>query len=86
MSTTTNKKAIEYEAMTIKKANAQHLTCFIAFIASAALSIVLMLVACVMPAMITNVTEVTCWCSMVLEATSICLGWVSYWIYKNTLK
>ena len=85
MNTNTNKKAIAYEAITIKKAKAQHLTCFVAFIASAALSIVLMLVACVMPAMV-NVTEVTCWSSMILEATSISLGYISYWIYKNALK
>lgn len=85
MNMNTNKKAIAYEAITIKKAKAQHLTCFVAFITSAALSIVLMLVACVMPAMV-NVTEITCWSSMILEATSIGLGYISYWIYKNTLK
>lgn len=85
MNTTTNKKTVAYEAISIKKANAQHLTCFVAFIAAAALSITLMLVACVMPAMV-DVTEVTCWSSMVFEATSIGLGYVAYWIHKNTLK
>lgn len=79
------KKALEMVAMTIHKANAQHLTCFVAFITAIALSILLMLVACVMPAIIADVTEMTCWSSMVLEATSISLGWVAYWIKRNAL-
>lgn len=85
MNVTANKKTIMYEAITAKKANAQSLTCFIAFITATALAIVLMLVACIVPAMIANVTEVTCWASMVLEATSIALGYVAYWIKKNAL-
>ena len=85
MNTTTNKREIKLVALAIEKAKAQHLTCFTAFIASAALSIILMLVACVMPAM-ANVTEVTCWSAMILEAMSIGLGYASYWIYKNALK
>lgn len=85
MNTTTNKKAIAYEAITAKKANAQSLTCFITFIATTALAITFMLVACVAPAMITNVTEVTCWISMALEAISAGLGYVAYWIKRNAL-
>ena len=80
------KKTVEMVAITIKKANAQNLTCFTAFIVSTALSVLLMIIACVMPAMIVNVTEVTCWASMVLEATSICLGCIAYWIKRNALQ
>ena len=80
------KKALEMVAMTIKKANAQHLTCFVAFITSIALAIIFMLVACIAPAMMTNVTEVTCWISMALEAVSIGLGCIAYWIKRNALQ
>lgn len=79
------KKILEMVAITAKKANAQSLTCFITFITAIALSVVLMLVACIVPAMIANVTEVTCWVSMALEATSIALGYVAYWIKRNAL-
>jgi hypothetical protein len=44
-----------------------------------------MLVACVLPAMITTVTEITCWISMGLEAMSIGLGCVAFWIRRNAL-
>ena len=80
------KKAIEMVAFSTKKANAQNLTCFIAFIAATALAIIFMLVACVVPAMITNVTEVTCWISMALEAVSAGLAYVAYWIKRNALQ
>lgn len=79
------KKALEMVAIAVKKANAQNLTCFVTFIATTALAIIFMLVACVMPAMITNVTEVTCWISMALEAISAGLGYVAYWIKRNAL-
>ena len=80
----TNKKTIMYEAITAKKANAQSLTCFITFITAIALAIILMLVACIVPAMV-DTTEVTCWVSMALEAVSIGLGYIAYWIKQNAL-
>ena len=79
------KKILEMVAISAKKANAQSLTCFIAFITATALAVILMLVACVAPAMIADVTEVTCWVSMALEAISIGLGYIAYWIKKNAL-
>lgn len=79
-----SKKTIDAVAMPVAKANAQNLTCVIAFIVSASLSIVLMLVACVMPAMI-SVTEVICWIAMALEAASIGFGCIAYWVKRNAL-
>ena len=78
------KKILEMVAITAKKANAQSLTCFVTFITAIALAIVLMLVACIVPAMV-DTTEVTCWVSMALEAISIGLGYIAYWIKKNAL-
>lgn len=78
------KKTIDMVAITPEKANAQNLTCFIAFVSTAALAIMLMLVACVLPAM-SSVTEKTCWFSMALEAMSIGFGYVAYWIKRNAL-
>lgn len=78
------KKQIDMVAMTPQKANAQNMTCFIAFIVTAALSIFLMLVACVLPAIV-RVTQITCWISMALEAISIVFGFVAYWIHHNAL-
>ena len=78
------KKILEMVAISAKKANAQSLTCFITFITAIALAVVLMLVACIVPAMV-DTTEVTCWVSMALEAVSIGLGYVAYWIKRNAL-
>jgi hypothetical protein len=78
------KKTIDMVAITPEKANAQNLTCFITFIVTTAVSIFLMLSACVLPAMV-RVTEITCWFSMGLEAVSIGLGYLAYWINKHTL-
>ena len=78
------KKTVDMIALEVSKANAQNLTCFITFITTAAVSIFLMLVACVLPAIV-NVTEITCWISMALEAVSIGLGFIAYWIHHNTL-
>ena len=80
-----NKKILEMVAINTKQANAQSLTCFIAFIAASALAIVFMLVACIMPALV-NVTKMTCWGSMIFEAISAGLGWVAYWIKRNALQ
>ena len=80
-----SKKTIDMIAITPGKANAQNLTCCVTFISTALLSVALMLVACVLPAMITTVTEVICWVSMGLEAVSIALGCVAYWIKRNAL-
>ena len=79
------KGVIDMVAITPKRANAQTLTCFITFIATAFLSVVLMLVACVLPTMVETVTEKICWISMGLEATSAIIGSVAYWIKKNAL-
>lgn len=78
-------KYIDMVAITPKRANAQTLTCFITFLATALLSIALMLVACVLPTMVETVKETTCWISMGLEAASIVLGFVAYWIKRNAL-
>lgn len=78
------KKNIDMIALEVTKANAQNLTCFITFITTTALAIFLMLIACVIPAMVT-VTEIICWFSMALEAASIGLGFVAYWIHRHAL-
>ena len=78
-------KTLDMVAMTTTKANAQHFTCFITFIATGFLAIAMMLVACVLPAMVANVTETICWISMALEAVSIGLGVVAIWIKRNAL-
>ena len=77
------KKNIDMVAIETKKANAQNLTCFITCIVSAAIAAILMIVACVLPAVVT-VTEIICWVSMALEAVSIALGFIAYWIKRNT--
>lgn len=71
-------------AIEIKKANAQSLTCFIAFIATAALAAIIMIAAFLIPTIVT-VTEGTCWLAMALEAASIGLGFASYWIKNHAL-
>ena len=78
-------KYIDMVAITPKRANAQTLTCFITFLATAFVSIVTMLIACVLPTMIETTTETICWISMGLEATSICVGYLALWIKRNAL-
>lgn len=78
------KKEIDMVAITPNKANAQQLTCTIAYIAAGTLAICLMLAACIIPALI-NVTKVTCWICMALEAMSAGLGYVTIWIHHNAL-
>ena len=77
-------KNINMVAIGTKKANAQNLTCFIAFITSVILAIIIMAAACIMPAVVTT-TEITCWISMTMEAVAIFLGFISYWIKANAL-
>lgn len=79
------KKTLDMIAITPAKANAQHFTCFITFIATSFLAVAMLLVACVLPAMVTTVTETICWISMGLEAAAIGLGVVAIWIKKNAL-
>lgn len=79
------KDVIDMVAITPKRANAQTLTCFITFIATAFASIAMMLIACVLPTMIETITETTCWISMGLEAASICVGCLALWIKRNAL-
>jgi hypothetical protein len=77
-------KNVDMVAIQTKKANAQNLTCFIAFVASASIAGILMAVAWALPAIIA-VTKITCWISMVLEAAAIGLVFVACWIKKNAL-
>ena len=79
------KDVIDMVAITPKRANAQTLTCFITFLATALASIAMMLIACVLPTMVETVKETTCWISMGLEAASIAFGFVAYWIKCNAL-
>ena len=79
------KGVVDMVAITPKRANAQTLTCFITFLATALLSITFMLVACVLPTMAEAVTEKICWMSMGFESASIVLGFVAYWIKRNAL-
>ena len=80
------KKTIDMVAITLDKANAQNCTCFITFLATGFLAIAMMLVACVLPAMVTTVTEIICWISMGLEAASIGLGVVAILIKNHALQ
>jgi hypothetical protein len=45
----------------------------------------MMLVACVLPALVKEVTETICWISMGLEAASLVFGIVTCWIKRNAL-
>lgn len=80
-----SKKTIDAVAMPVKKANAQHLVCFVAFLTTSFLSIMSMLIACVLPAIVTEITAVVCWSSMACEACSLCMGVVAYLIKKHAL-
>jgi hypothetical protein len=79
-----NKKTIDMVAIPNRKANAQQLTCFASFIASATSAVLVMIVACLLPVMCAPVAAV-CWTSMLLEAISICLGFIAYWIKTKAL-
>lgn len=79
------KGMIDMIAITPKRANAQTLTCFITFLTTALLSIGMVIVACVLPAVVTEITKATCWISMGLEAGSLVLGVIAYWIKCNAL-
>lgn len=78
-------KFIDAVAMPVGKANAQQFCCFITFLTTSLLAIAAMLIACVLPTMVENVTEVTTWVSMGLEAVSIALGCVAAWIKNHAL-
>lgn len=80
----TKKDTVDMVAMQPKKANAQALTCSIAWIATMALAVILMITACVLP-VIFDATAVMCWVCMLLEAVSAGLGFVAYWIWGNAL-
>ena len=69
-------------AIETKKANAQNLTCFVTFIVAAVIAAILMIVACVLPAVV-SVTAIICWISMALEAVAIAIGIIAYWIKRN---
>ena len=66
------------------KANAQSLTSFVAFIASASIAALIMIVAILLPVICTPMAAI-CWISMLLEATSVCLGGIALWIKMNAL-
>lgn len=78
------KKEIDLVAVQPRKANAQRLTCYAAFLATAMIAFIMMLVACLLPISI-SVTEDVCYASMTLEAASVGLGFVAYWIKRNAL-
>lgn len=82
---TRQKKTLNMIALTTSKANAQNLTCFVTFIVTAILAVVVMLVAIILPAKAENVTGTICWISMCLEAISAILGIVASWIKRNAL-
>lgn len=77
-------KPVDLVAVQPKKANAQSLTCFVAFIATALIAVIMMIAACALP-VLCNVTATICWVSMGLEAASAGLGFVAYWIKRNAL-
>lgn len=79
-----NKNTVDMVAIQPKKANAQALTCFIAFIATTLFAVLMMAVACILP-VVFNATAVMCWTCMALEAVSAGLGFVAYWIKCNAL-
>ena len=78
------KKDIDAVMIVTSKANAQNLTCFIAFIVAVVMAAMFMVAACILP-IIVDATKIICWVSMGLEAAAIGLGFVSYWIKKNAL-
>ena len=78
-------KTYDMIAISPTKANAQQLTCFIAFIAAILMAIVLMIVAVSLPLMIDNATKEMCWISMALEAISAGMVFVAVWIKRNAL-
>lgn len=78
------KKTIDMVAITPDKANAQNMTCFVAFITATAFAIFLMIFACVMPTIL-PVTAGVCWFAMFLEAISIGIGYLAFWIKRNAL-
>jgi hypothetical protein len=77
-------KFIDMAAVPTQKANAQSLTCFVSFIASASIAVLTMIVAILLPVLCTP-TAVICWISLILEATSIGLGGIAWWIKINAL-
>lgn len=80
-----SKRVIDMVAITTKKANAQQFCCFITFVTTSLLAIAAMLIGCVLPTMVENITEIHCWVSMGLEAISIALGCVAAWIKNHAL-
>jgi hypothetical protein len=78
------KKDIDMVAIQPKKANAQALTCFIAWIATAVFAALMIITACVLP-VVFEATAVMCWVCMALEAVSAGLGFVAYWVKCNAL-
>ena len=79
------KDNIDMVAIPAAKANAQNLVCFIAFIITAAIAGILIVAACVLPAIIT-VTKIICWVVIAMTAAAIGMGLLSCWIYRNTLQ
>ena len=80
----TKKNNIDMVAIVPKKANAQNLTCFVTFIVTACLAVILMIMAWALPALVIT-TQVICWVCMALEASAAGLAWIAYWIKCNAL-
>lgn len=78
------KKSIDMVAIPVKKANAQSLTCFVAFVTSATLAVAAMMLACLLP-LVVEVTKMTCWICMLIMGAAIGLGYVAFWIKAKAL-
>lgn len=78
------KKDIDMVAIQPKKANAQALTCFVAFVATTLFAVLMMATACILP-IVFETSAVMCWLCMALEAASAGLGFVAYWVKCNAL-
>ena len=77
-------KFIDMVTVPTHKANAQSLTSFVAFIASASIAALIIIVAILLPVLCTP-TAVICWISMLLESTSVGLATIAWWIKTNAL-
>ena len=79
-----SKKELEMVAISPEKANAQSLTCFIAFVVMTALAVILMIAAFVLPIFAVT-TKIICWIAMGLEAIAFGFGCIANWINNNAL-
>ena len=81
---TPKKDTVDMVAIQPKKANAQALTCLVAFVATVLFAVLMMATACLLPVFL-DASAVMCWVCMLLEAVSAGLGFVAYWVKYNAL-